>query len=327
MHDRVLVFDTTLRDGEQSPGVAFDTAAKLEIARALAVLRVDVIEAGFPRASADAFAAVQAVARADFDAAPPIIAAIARADATDIEHAWEALRDAAHPRIHVFTSTSDIHLEHELRTTRPGVKQRTRAAVAQARGLCDDVEFTVGDATRADPGFTAEVIEIALVEGATTINVPDTVGYAMPDEYAALLRALAELVPGLADVVLSVHCHDDLGLAVANTVAGAIAGARQVECSVNGLGERAGNAALEEVVMALHARDDRLGLQTGVDTTRLAATSALVSRLSGFAIAPNKAIVGANAFATQSAIHARSVAAQRETYQLIDPATVGARAA
>src|SRR5687767_5180946 len=227
---RIILFDTTLRDGEQSPGISLNTAEKLEIAQQLARLGVDVIEAGFPIASPGDFAAVEAIAR---EVEGPIITGLARAHAADIETAWNAVRDSARPRIHTFISTSDIHIEHQLQSTREDVKGQARAAVAHARSLCEDVEFSPMDATRADVGYTAEVIQIALDEGATTINIPDTVGYAMPDEYRAFLTRLYELLPGLSDVVLSVHCHDDLGLAVANSFAGLQAGARQVECAVN----------------------------------------------------------------------------------------------
>ncbi len=320
MADRVLVFDTTLRDGAQAPGVAFDTAAKLEIARALEEMGVDVIESGFPRASDAQFADVAAIAR---ETDGPVVAAIARADATDIECAWAALRDARRPRLHVFCATSDLHIEHELRSTRAGVLEMVRSSIAQARSLCDDVEFTVADATRADVAFTAEVIRVALAEGATTINVTDTVGYATPDEFAGLVGSLYELAPGLRDVVVSVHCHDDLGLAVANTFAGVRAGARQVQCSVNGLGERAGNAALEEVVMLLHTRGADFGLQTAIDTTHIAHVSHRVAELSGITIAANKAVVGRNAFVHSGAIHRRSMAADRATYEIMSPATIG----
>ena len=252
--DRVLIFDTTLRDGEQSPGISLNTAEKLEIAHQLARLGVDIIEAGFPIASPGDFEAVQAIAR---EVEGPVIAGLARANPADVDRAWEAVRDAERPRIHTFVSTSDIHIEHQLQSTREDVKGLARASVAQARALCEDVEFSPMDATRADVEFTAEVLQIALDEGATTINVPDTVGYAMPQEYAAFLTRLYELVPDLRDAVLSVHCHDDLGLAVANSFAGVLAGARQVECAINGIGERAGNASLEEIVMLLHTRRRR----------------------------------------------------------------------
>ncbi|HEX2103951.1 MAG TPA: 2-isopropylmalate synthase [Solirubrobacteraceae bacterium] len=318
--DRVLIFDTTLRDGEQSPGISLNTAEKLEIAHQLARLGVDVIEAGFPIASPGDFEAVQAIAR---EVHGPVVAGLARAHAADVDRAWEAVREAERPRIHTFLSTSDIHIEHQLQSTREDVKGQARAAVAHARSLCDDVEFSPMDATRADVEFTAEVLQIAIDEGATTINVPDTVGYAMPHEYAAFLGRLYELVPGLHDVVLSVHCHDDLGLAVANSFAGVRAGARQVECAVNGIGERAGNASLEEIVMLLHTRREDIGLHTGIVTTELARTSRLISRLTGYPVQPNKAIVGRNAFAHESGIHQDGVLKERSTYEIMDAATVG----
>ncbi|MGZ6708921.1 MAG: 2-isopropylmalate synthase, partial [Solirubrobacteraceae bacterium] len=313
--DRVLIFDTTLRDGEQSPGISLNTTEKLEIAHQLARLGVDVIEAGFPIASPGDFEAVQAIAR---EIEGPIVAGLARANPGDVDRAWEAVRDAARPRIHTFVSTSDIHIEHQLQATREDVKGLARASVAQARALCDDVEFSPMDATRADVEFTAEVLQIAVEEGATTINIPDTVGYAMPQEYAGFLTRLYELVPALRDVVLSVHCHDDLGLAVANSFAGVLAGARQVECAINGLGERAGNASLEEIVMLLQTRRADIGLTTGVNTREIARTSRLVSRLTGYGVQPNKAIVGRNAFAHESGIHQDGVLKERTTYEIMD---------
>jgi 2-isopropylmalate synthase len=318
--DRVLIFDTTLRDGEQSPGISLNTAEKLEIAHQLARLGVDIIEAGFPIASPGDFEAVQAIAR---EVHGPVIAGLARAHAADVERAWDAVRDAERPRIHTFLSTSDIHIEHQLQSTREDVKGQARAAVAHAKSLCEDVEFSPMDATRADVEFTAEVLRIAIEEGATTINVPDTVGYAMPHEYAAFLTRLYELAPGLRDVVLSVHCHDDLGLAVANSFAGVQAGARQVECAVNGIGERAGNASLEEIVMLLHTRQADVGLRTGIRTTEIARTSRLISRLTGYPVQPNKAIVGRNAFAHESGIHQDGVLKERSTYEIMDATTVG----
>src|SRR4051794_22227289 len=319
--DRVLIFDTTLRDGEQSPGISLNTAEKLEIAQQLVRLGVDVIEAGFPIASPGDFEAVQAIAR---EVEGPIVAGLARVNPGDVDRAWEAVRDAPRPRIHTFVSTSDIHIEHQLQGTREDVKGLARAAVAQARGYCDDVEFSPMDATRADVEFTAEVLQIALDEGATTINIPDTVGYAMPQEYAAFLTRLYDLAPGLGAVVLSVHCHDDLGLAVANSFAGVLAGARQVECAINGIGERAGNASLEEIVMLLRTRSSELGgLHTGVNTRELARTSRLVSRLTGYMVQPNKAIVGRNAFAHESGIHQDGVLKERTTYEIMDATTVG----
>jgi 2-isopropylmalate synthase len=319
--DRVLIFDTTLRDGEQSPGISLNAGEKLEIAHQLARLGVDVIEAGFPIASPGDFAAVQAIAQ---QVAGPVICGLARANPADIERCGDAVRDAERPRIHTFVSTSDIHIEHQLRSTRADVLGLTRASVAQAKALVDDVEFSPMDATRSDVEFTAEVLQIAIDEGATTINVPDTVGYAMPQEYAAFLTRLYELVPDLRGVTLSTHCHDDLGLAVANSFAGVQAGARQVECAINGIGERAGNASLEELVMLLHVRArDAGGLHTGVETTELARASRLVSRLTGYAIQPNKAIVGRNAFLHESGIHQDGVLKDRSTFEIMDARTVG----
>jgi 2-isopropylmalate synthase len=320
MNDRVIIFDTTLRDGEQSPGISLNATEKLEIAHQLARLGVDVIEAGFPIASPGDFEAVQAIAR---EVEGPIITGLARAHAADIERAADAVRDSQRPRVHTFISTSDIHIEHQLQSTRADVLGQARAAVAHARALVDDVEFSPMDATRADVEFTAEVLQAALDEGATTINVPDTVGYATPVEYAAFLTRLYELVPGLRDVTLSVHCHDDLGLAVANSLAGVQAGARQVECAINGLGERAGNASLEEIVMLLHTRSADLGLSTAVNTREIARTSRLVSRLTGYPVQPNKAIVGRNAFAHESGIHQDGVLKERSTYEIMDATTVG----
>ncbi len=319
-NDRVIIFDTTLRDGEQSPGISLNPAEKLEIALQLARLGVDVIEAGFPIASPGDFGAVQAIAR---EVHGPVIAGLARAHAADIERAAEAVREAARPRIHTFISTSDIHIEHQLQSTREDVLGQARAAVAHAKSYVDDVEFSPMDATRADVEFTASVVAAAIEEGATTINIPDTVGYAMPDEYAAFLRRLYELVPGLGDVVLSVHCHDDLGLAVANSFAGVQAGARQVECAINGIGERAGNASLEEFVMLLHTRAADVGLATGVQTREIARTSRLVSRLTGYPVQPNKAVVGRNAFAHESGIHQDGVLKERSTYEIMDAGSVG----
>jgi 2-isopropylmalate synthase len=320
MSDRVIIFDTTLRDGEQSPGISLNTSEKLEIAHQLARLGVDVIEAGFPVASPGDFEAVQAIAR---EVHGPVIAGLARAQAPDIERAYDAVRDAARPRIHTFISTSDIHIEHQLRSTREDVKAGTRAAVSHARSLVEDVEFSPMDATRADVEFTAEVLQIAIDEGATTINVPDTVGYAMPDEYAAFLTRLYEHVPDLHGVILSVHCHDDLGLAVANSLAGVRAGARQVECAINGIGERAGNASLEELVMLLHTRAADVGYACDVNTREIARTSRLVSRLTGYPVQPNKAIVGRNAFAHESGIHQDGILKDRSTFEIMDATTVG----
>jgi 2-isopropylmalate synthase len=318
--DRVLVFDTTLRDGEQSPGISLNKQQKLEIAQQLARLGVDVIEAGFPITSPGDFDAVQAIAR---EVEGPIVCGLARTAKADIDAAYEAVKDAARPRIHTFVSTSDIHIVHQLQTTREDVEGQTRAAVAHAKHYLDDVEFSPMDATRAEADFTARVLQIAIDEGATTINIPDTVGYTMPQEFETFLAGLYERVPALHDVILSVHCHDDLGLAVANSFAGIRAGARQVECAINGIGERAGNASLEEIVMLLRTRRADIGLDTDVESTELARTSRLVSRLTGYAVQPNKAIVGRNAFAHESGIHQDGVLKERTTYEIMDATTVG----
>ena len=318
--NRVLIFDTTLRDGEQSPGISLNTQEKLEIAQQLARLGVDVIEAGFPITSPGDFEAVQNIARTVHG---PVIAGLARTHVGDIDAAYNAVRDAERPRIHTFISTSDIHIKYQLQSTREDVKGQARAAVAHAKQYLDDVEFSPMDATRADLDYTAEVCQIAIDEGATTINIPDTVGYTMPHEYAEFLRRLYEAVPDLRDVVLSVHCHDDLGLAVANSFAGLQAGARQVECAVNGIGERAGNASIEEIIMLLHTRQADVGLFTGANTREIARTSRMVSRLTGYVVQPNKAIVGRNAFAHESGIHQDGVLKERTTYEIMDATTVG----
>jgi 2-isopropylmalate synthase len=321
--DHVRIFDTTLRDGEQSPGISLNKQEKLEIAHQLSRLGVDIIEAGFPIASPGDFEAVQAIAR---EVHGPVVCALARTGFQDIDAAWNAIRDSERPRIHTFISTSDIHIQHQLQTTREDVKGQARAAVAHSKEYTDDVEFSPMDATRSELEYTAEVVQIALDEGATTINIPDTVGYTMPDEYAATLTRLYELVPDLRKVTLSVHCHDDLGLAVANSLAGVGAGARQVECAINGIGERAGNASLEEIVMLIHTRRAALGLSTGVNTREIARTSRLISRLTGYAVQPNKAIVGRNAFAHESGIHQDGVLKERETYEIMDATTIGLEA-
>src|SRR5438477_5016657 len=320
--NRVRVFDTTLRDGEQSPGISLNKTEKLEIAHQLARLGVDVIEAGFPITSPGDFESVEAIAR---EVEGPVICGLARTVSQDIEAVWNAVRDSQRPRIHMVLATSDIHIKHKLQTTREDVKGQVRAAVAQAREYTDDVEFSTEDGSRSDVEFLAEVIQIALQEGASTINVPDTVGYTMPGEYAAMFEQLYELVPGLREVVLSVHCHDDLGLAVANSLAGVEAGCRQVECAVNGIGERAGNASLEEIVMLLRTREPTMGLWTGVNSTEIARTSRLVSRLTGYQVQPNKAIVGRNAFAHEAGIHQDGVLKERRTYEIMDATTVGLR--
>src|ERR1700690_3798651 len=318
--NRVLIFDTTLRDGEQSPGISLNASEKLEIAQQLARLGVDVIEAGFPIASPGDFEAVQGIAR---QVVGPVIAGLARTHFADIDAAGSAVADAERPRIHTFISTSDIHIVHQLQSTREDVLGQARAAVAHAREFVEDVEFSPMDATRSQIEFTAEVVAAAIEEGATTINIPDTVGYAMPHEYAAWLERLYELVPALRGVVLSVHCHDDLGLAVANSFAGLRAGARQVECAINGIGERAGNASLEEIVMLLHTRAADVGLRTAINTREIARTSRLVSRLTGYVVQPNKAVVGRNAFAHESGIHQDGVLKERTTYEIMEATSVG----
>jgi 2-isopropylmalate synthase len=318
---RVDIFDTTLRDGEQSPGISLNTQEKVEIAQQLARLGVDVIEAGFPITSPGDFEAVEAISR---EVEGPVICGLARTHKADIDAAWGAIKDAHRARIHTFISTSDIHIEHQLQTTREDVKGQARAAVALARSYTDDVEFSPMDATRADVEFTAEVCAIAVEEGATVVNIPDTVGYTTPEEYQRYFEELYRLASGLRDVRLSVHCHDDLGLAVANSYAGLLAGARQVECAINGIGERAGNCSLEEVVMLLRTRRDEHGLDTGIDTRQIARTSRMVSRFTGYQVPPNKAVVGRNAFAHESGIHQDGVLKERATFEWIPAAEVGA---
>jgi 2-isopropylmalate synthase len=318
--ERVLIFDTTLRDGEQAPGIALNSEEKLRIAKQLARLGVDVMEAGFPVSSPGEFEALRTIAR---EVEGPVICALARTDKRDIDIAWQALREAGRARIDIVTSASDIHIEHQLNSTREDVKGQVRAAVAHARALTDDVEISPMDTTRADVEYLAEMIDVAIAEGAGTVDLPDTVGYAMPHEFGAMIERLYELVPALSDVALSVHCHDDLGLAVANSLAGVIAGARQVHCTINGIGERAGNASLEEFVMLLRMRGTTVGLDTGIDTTEIMATSRLVAELTGFAVPPNKAIVGRNAFMHEAGIHQDGVLKHRATYEIIDAAAVG----
>jgi len=319
-HQRVIVFDTTLRDGEQSPGCSMTLPEKLEVARALAALGVDVIEAGFPIASDGDFESVRAVARR---AEGPIVAGLARAKREDIERAWEALAEAARPRIHVFLATSPIHRQWKLGMTPEQVIAAVEDGVARARAVCDDVEFSAEDAVRTEPEFLAEVVERAIAAGATTINVPDTVGYALPSMYGGLIAELRRRVRGADAVTWSVHCHDDLGLAVANSLAGIEAGARQVECTVNGIGERAGNAALEEVVSAITTHRQRFGVTTGVRGERLFATSRLVSAVTGLAVQRNKAIVGQNAFAHEAGIHQHGMLRHPSTYEILKPEDVG----
>ncbi|MCA1554769.1 MAG: 2-isopropylmalate synthase, partial [Chloroflexi bacterium] len=298
--DRVLIFDTTLRDGEQSPGFSMNAGEKLEMAKQLAALGVDIIEAGFPISSPGDLEGVQQIAR---NVRGPIIAGLARAGKLDIDAAWQGVKAAAHPRIHTFIATSEIHMKHKLRLTPNEVLEAAGEAVSYARQFCADVEFSAEDATRSDPEFLARIFEIAIAAGATTINVPDTVGYTTPEEFSALIRYLKSHVPNIDGATISVHCHNDLGLAVANSLAGVAAGARQIECTSNGIGERAGNASLEEIVMAMHTRKNFYAFETNVATTEIYPTSRLLGTLTGVKVQPNKAIVGANAFAHEAGIH------------------------
>ncbi|MGE5275344.1 MAG: 2-isopropylmalate synthase [Verrucomicrobiota bacterium] len=317
---RITIFDTTLRDGEQSPGIALQPDEKAEIAAQLERLGVDVIEAGFPISSPGDFEGVRAVAQAVGGAT---VAALARTDPDDVEAAGEAVAGARRSRIHVFVATSALHMARKLQLEPAEVVERVRTSVRTATSLADEVEFSAEDATRSDPAFLAEVCREAVAAGATTVNLPDTVGYCLPDEHEAFLRRMQELCPELREVVLSVHCHNDLGLAVANTLSGIRAGATQVECTVNGIGERAGNAALEEVVMALRVRADELRAETAVNVGEIGSASALVSRLTGYAVQRNKAIVGANAFAHEAGIHQDGMLKDAATYQIMDPEELG----
>jgi 2-isopropylmalate synthase len=321
MDDRVLIFDTTLRDGEQSAGASMTMDEKVEIARQLEKLNVDIIEAGFPIASPGDFEAVQAIAR---EVRKPVIAALARANKADVERAAEAIKDAAHPRIHVFISSSDEHIQYQMKKNREEVVELAAQNIALARQHVDDVEFSPMDSSRTDREFLAHMVQAAVDAGATTVNIPDTVGYAVPEEFAGLITYLREKVPALGDTVrLSVHCHDDLGMSVANSLAAVKAGARQVEGCINGIGERAGNTALEEVIMGLRTRPDYFGVDTDVDSKQLYATSRLVSQVSGFAVQPNKAIIGRNAFRHASGIHQDAFLKKATTFEIIDPLAVG----
>jgi 2-isopropylmalate synthase len=316
----IKVFDTTLRDGEQSPGCSLYEHEKLQMAHQLAKLGVDIIEAGFPIASAGDF---RAAARIAAEVRGPVIAGLARAKVEDIDRAWEAVKAAARPRIHTFLATSDIHLTCKLKITREQALCQTREAVAHARALCDDVEFSPEDATRSDVNFLCDVIDVAVRAGATTLNIPDTVGYTTPSEFGELIRTIHRRIPQ-DSVTISAHCHNDLGLAVANSLAAIEAGARQVECTVNGIGERAGNAALEEIVMAIKVRADKLAYTTGVRTEELFPSSRLLSQLLGFQVQPNKAIVGRNAFAHEAGIHQHGVISNPLCYEIMTPESVGA---
>ncbi len=318
--NRVLIFDTTLRDGEQSPGCTMTQPEKLRLARALADLGVDIIEAGFPVASRGDWESVQSIAR---EVEGPVIAGLARCNAQDIDRAWAAIRDAARPRLHLFLATSAIHRQYKLNMAREEIVHAAAEGVAFARTLCEDVEFSPEDASRTELEFLAEVVEAAVAAGATTINIPDTVGYAVPEEYYEIFQYLKKNVRGIDKVVLSSHCHNDLGMAVANSLAAVRAGARQVECTINGIGERAGNCSLEELVMALKTRAGLFGLTTGIDTRRLYPVSRLLSSVTGMPIPRNKAVVGENAFAHESGIHQHGMLKHHSTYEIMRPEDVG----
>ncbi len=318
--NRVIIFDTTLRDGEQSPGASMNLEEKVKIALVLEELGVDVIEAGFPIASNGDFEGVQAVARTVKNS---VICGLARATRGDIERCAEAIRPAARGRIHTFISTSPLHMKYKLQMEPAAVLAKVSESVACARGFTDDVEWSAEDGSRTEPDFLCRCVEAAIAAGARTINIPDTVGYAVPDEYAALIRQLFDRVPNIDRAIISVHCHNDLGLAVANSLAAVQAGARQVECTVNGLGERAGNAAMEEIVMALRTRQDRIPFTTGIATQHITRASRLVSAVTGFPVQPNKAIVGKNAFAHESGIHQDGVLKHAQTYEIMTPDSVG----
>ncbi len=318
--ERVIIFDTTLRDGEQSAGAALNVDEKLEIARQLEKLRVDVIEAGFPISSQGDMEAVRRIAR---EIRGPVICALAHANPDAIDAAWQAIREAEHPRIHVFLSSSEIHISHQLKKNKEQVLETARNMVARAKGYLADVEFSPMDATRTDPAFLYQILEATIAAGATTVNIPDTVGYTIPKEFCALIEGIFKNVPNIHKAVVSVHCHNDLGLAVANSLAVLDYGVRQIECTVNGIGERAGNASLEEIVMALRTRKDLLKFTTNIDTTQIYKTSRLVSELTGMSVQPNKAIVGANAFRHESGIHQDGILKERTTYEIMDPRDIG----
>jgi len=326
-HNYVRIFDTTLRDGEQSPGASMSSAEKLEVARGLARLGVDIIEAGFPAASPDDLEAVRRIAvevgRPSAGSYVPIICGLARAHRGDIDKAWEAVRHALRPRIHTFLATSEIHMQYKLRMTREQVLQSVTDMVDYARSLCEDIEFSPEDAGRSDPEFLYRVLEAAIRAGATTLNIPDTVGYTTPEEYGALIDGIARNTPEIEACIISTHCHDDLGLATANTLAGLQAGARQAEVTINGIGERAGNTSLEEIVMTLRTRPGMYNLTTGIDTAQISRLSKLVSNYTGILVQPNKAIVGANAFAHEAGIHQDGMLKNAMTYEIMRPEAVG----
>ncbi len=318
--DRVIIFDTTLRDGEQAAGGTLNIQEKLEIARQLEKLGVDVIEAGFPINGQSDFEAVKLIAK---EVRTPIICGLARAVPADIDCAWEAIKEAEHPRIHVFLSASDIHMAHQLRKNRDEILQMSQEMVVRAKKYTDDIEFSPMDASRTEPEYLYQILKAVIDEGATTVNIPDTVGYAIPDEFGSLIEGIFKNVPNINRAIVSVHCHNDLGLAVANSLESLRRGVRQVECTINGIGERAGNASLEEIVMALKTRRDFFDLTTNINTTQIYKTSRLVSELTGFSVQPNKAIIGANAFSHESGIHQDGVIKMPITYEIMDPRTVG----
>ena len=318
--DRVVIFDTTLRDGEQAAGGTLNIQEKLEIARQLEKLGVDVIEAGFPISSPGDFEAVRRIAR---EVRGSVICALARAHPDDIDRAWEAVKEAEHPRIHVFLSASEIHRVYQLKKSREEILQMSRNMVAKAKKYTDDIEFSPMDASRAEPAYIHQILEAVIDAGANTVNIPDTVGYAIPNEFGGLIEGIFQNVPNISQAVVSVHCHNDLGLAVANSLESVKRGVRQVECTINGIGERAGNASLEEIVMAIKTRADFFNLTTNIDTRQIYKTSRLVSDLTGFLVQPNKAIVGTNAFRHESGIHQDGVIKMPITYEIIDPRTVG----
>lgn len=320
MSEKVYIFDTTLRDGEQSPGCSMNLDEKLQLARQLERLNVDIIEAGFPIASEGDFAAVRAICA---EVRRPTIAALARANRSDIEVAWRALEGAYKARIHTFIATSDIHLKHKLRKSRAEVLKQSIEAVKIARDLCDEVEFSAEDATRSDLDYLAEVFEAAIQNGASVINVPDTVGYAVPEEYGNVIRSLIEKIPSSEKAIFSTHCHNDLGLAVANSLSGVQNGCRQIECTINGIGERAGNAALEEVVMTLKTRSDALSFHSTVEAGEIYPTSQLLCEVTDSHVQANKAIVGKNAFAHEAGIHQDGVLKNSLTYEIMTPQSVG----
>ncbi len=317
---QITIFDTTLRDGEQAPGCSMGVRDKLRLAWQLEQLGVDVIEAGFPIASENELESVRLIAR---EVQRPIIAGLARASKQDIDHAWNALQHAQRPRIHTFLATSDLHLEYKLKITREQAIEQTYNSVAHARSLCDDVEFSPEDATRSDVEFLCKVLDAAVAAGATVLNIPDTVGYAVPDEFGSLIRTIRETVKGIEGVTISVHCHNDLGLAVANSLAALHEGARQIECTINGIGERAGNASLEEIVMLLAVRRQRLPFATGINSSQIYGTSRLLAEIIGFSPQPNKAIVGRNAFAHEAGIHQHGVLSNPLCYEIMTPESVG----